>query len=169
MRWELRYALIALVFAFVAAAALAQPYTVINTNDSGAGSLRQAITDANAHGGADVINFAIPGGGLHTISPASALPVITDAVTIDGTTQSGSSVNTNAFGQGLNTILTVEIDALDRTIVLARNAHVGPVNVSGFNIDDDAVRDSSSADNDFWVRPVGVSRMNTAAACFKKI
>src|SRR6266550_1007819 len=66
------------------------------------------------------------------------------------------------------TILAVEIGALDRTIVLAWNAHVGPINVSGLNIDDDAIRDSSSAENDFSVRPVGVSRMNPAAACFKE-
>src|SRR5438034_10547453 len=65
------------------------------------------------------------------------------------------------------TILAVEISALDRTVVLARNAHVRPVNVSGFNIDDDAIRDSSSADNDFSVRPVGVSGVNLAAACFE--
>ncbi len=53
-----------------------------------------------------------------------------------------------AFANDGYAILPVEIDALDRTIVLARHAHVGPVNVSGFNIDDDAVRDSSSADDD---------------------
>src|SRR4029077_6835703 len=55
-----------------------------------------------------------------------------------------------AFANNGYAILTVEIDALDRTIVLARNAHVGPVNVSGLKIDDDAIRDSGSADNDFW-------------------
>src|SRR6266487_351540 len=65
-------------------------------------------------------------------------------------------------------ILPVEIDALNRAIVLARNAHVGPVNVSGFKIDDDAIRNSSSADNNFSVRSVGVSRMNPAAACFEE-
>jgi hypothetical protein len=32
-------------------------FAVINTNDSGAGSLRQAIMDANASAGADVIAF----------------------------------------------------------------------------------------------------------------
>src|SRR5882724_12864291 len=73
-----------------------------------------------------------------------------------------------AFADDGYAILAVEISALDRTIVLARNAHVGPVNVSGFNIDDDAIRDSSSIDNDFSVRPVGVSRMNPAAACFEE-
>jgi hypothetical protein len=54
-----------------------------------------------------------------------------------------------AFANDGYAILTVEIDALDRTVVLVRHAHIGPVNVSGFNIDDDAIGDSSSADNDF--------------------
>jgi hypothetical protein len=62
---------------------------VTNTNDSGPGSLRQAILDSNANAGADTISFNIPGTGPHTISPASALPTITDTVTIDGTTQPG--------------------------------------------------------------------------------
>src|SRR5258708_1101639 len=64
-------------------------FTVTNTNDSGPGSLRQAILDANAHAGADMIVFTIPGAGVNTIAPASALPTITDPVTIDGTTQPG--------------------------------------------------------------------------------
>jgi titin len=63
--------------------------TVFNTNDSGAGSLRQAITSANLNPGPDTINFNIPGGGAQTISPASALPAVTDTVTIDATTQPG--------------------------------------------------------------------------------
>src|SRR6266566_1460399 len=73
-----------------------------------------------------------------------------------------------AFANDGYAILAVEISALDRTVVLVRNAHVGPVNVSGFKIDDDAVWDSSSGDNHFSVRPIGVSRMNPAATCFEK-
>ncbi|HSW25437.1 MAG TPA: DUF4347 domain-containing protein, partial [Burkholderiaceae bacterium] len=64
-------------------------FTVTNTNDSGAGSLRQAIIDANALAGADTITFNIGGGGVHTINLASSLPAITDAVTLDATTQAG--------------------------------------------------------------------------------
>ena len=102
-------ALVALFLA-VSAAASATTYTVTSTADSGAGSLRQAITDANTNPGADTIAFAIVGSGVHTIEPTSPLPQITGPVTIDGYTQSGSSANTNPASQGLNTVLTIEID-----------------------------------------------------------
>lgn len=65
-------------------------FTVVNTNNSGAGSLRQAILDANSNAGADTIAFAITNASL-TISPTNALPNLIEAVTIDGTTQSGFS------------------------------------------------------------------------------
>ncbi|MBD2048868.1 DUF4347 domain-containing protein, partial [Coleofasciculus sp. FACHB-64] len=63
---------------------------VINTNDSGEGSLRQAIINANAFSGTDTIGFQI-GTGLQTITPLSALPTLTGSVIIDGTTQTGFS------------------------------------------------------------------------------
>ena len=52
-------------------------------------TLRDAMTLANSTPGADVIDFAIPGAGTHQISPGSALPAITEQVSIDGTTQPG--------------------------------------------------------------------------------
>ncbi|MFN7877671.1 MAG: DUF4347 domain-containing protein, partial [Pirellula sp.] len=64
-------------------------FTVTNTNDSGAGSLRQAILDANALAGHDTIVFNITGTGTQVINVLSVLPTITDQVTIDGTTQAG--------------------------------------------------------------------------------
>ena len=64
-------------------------FIVANTLDSGSGSLRQAILDSNANVGPDLIAFNIGGGGVRTVSPASALPFVTDPVTIDGTTQPG--------------------------------------------------------------------------------
>ncbi len=64
---------------------------VTNTNDSGAGSLRQAILDSNTTGGVDTISFAIAGAGVQTISLLSQLPDLTDAVIIDGTTQGVSA------------------------------------------------------------------------------
>ncbi|MGE3817834.1 MAG: DUF4347 domain-containing protein, partial [Isosphaeraceae bacterium] len=59
-------------------------FAVTNTSNSGAGSLRQAILDANAAGGFDTITFNVAGAGPHSIALASALPTITDAVLIDG-------------------------------------------------------------------------------------
>ena len=64
---------------------------MINTGDSGSGSLRDAIVAAEANLGPDTITFNIPGAGLHTIQPASPLPTITDPVVVDGTSQSGYS------------------------------------------------------------------------------
>lgn len=53
-------------------------------------SLRAAIEEANFTTDADIIQFNIPGGGLKTITPATALPAITQPVTIDGTSQPGA-------------------------------------------------------------------------------
>ncbi len=64
-------------------------FTVTVTADNGAGSLRQAILDANAAGGPDVIQFNIGAGGLQTIEVNSKLPDITGAAVINGTTQPG--------------------------------------------------------------------------------
>jgi CSLREA domain-containing protein len=52
-------------------------------------TLRAAIQEANAHEGADVINFDIGEGGSFVIMPGSPLPNIDEQVTIDGTTQPG--------------------------------------------------------------------------------
>jgi len=70
-------------------------YTVTITDDSGAGTLRQAILDANDHAGTDTIVFNITSGspGVKTIKPTSQLPGIAEAVTIDGTTQTGWSTS----------------------------------------------------------------------------
>lgn len=62
---------------------------VINTNNDGPGSLREAILNANASVGLDTIVFNIPGSGPHVINPQTMLPEITDPVVIDGTTQPG--------------------------------------------------------------------------------
>src|SRR5262245_61774720 len=84
-------------------------FTVTNTNDSGTGSLRQAITDANGMGGG-TINFNIPGGGVHTISPLTVLPTVTQTVTIDGYSQPGSSPNSNPPTMGINAVLLIELN-----------------------------------------------------------
>ena len=65
-----------------------QTFVVTNTNDSGPGSLRQAILDANAGPAINNIDFDI-GSGPQAIYPLSVLPAITNPVIIDATTQPG--------------------------------------------------------------------------------
>ena len=90
-RYVRQYLLLSLLIACLRiSASAATTFTVTNTNNSGAGSLRQAILDANSNPGTDSITFNI-GSGLQTIALTSELPGITDPVVIDGTTQPGFS------------------------------------------------------------------------------
>jgi parallel beta-helix repeat protein len=67
-------------------------FTVLNTLDSGVGSLRQAILGVNASGDTtNNIQFTIPGVGAQTINLLSPLPTITKQVILDATTQPGFS------------------------------------------------------------------------------
>jgi len=94
--------------AFAAAPVLAQDFTVTNTNDSGAGSLRQAINDANSDIDFSTISFNIPGPGVHTIAPATALPPLAFIATIDGYSQPGAHANTQLIGN--DAVLLIELD-----------------------------------------------------------
>jgi hypothetical protein len=97
-------------FLGLSGAAGAATFTVLNTNDGGADSLRAAITAANGAAGPHTINFNIPGAGPHVIGVLSALPVLVQTMTIDGYSQPGSSPNTNGFTQGLDTVLRIALD-----------------------------------------------------------
>ncbi len=90
------------------ASAHAATNSVTNVDDSGAGSLRAAIINANNAPGIDDIEFNIPGTGPHTIKPTSALPIITGTVRINGYTQSGATSNTASMGN--NAVLKIELD-----------------------------------------------------------
>src|SRR4051794_17188194 len=63
-------------------------FTVTNTNDGGAGSLRDALTQSNNHAGVDTVAFNISA-STKVIRPASPLPEVWDPAVIDGTTQRG--------------------------------------------------------------------------------
>src|SRR5262249_18481453 len=84
------------------------PFIVTNTNDSGPGSLRYAITSANSTSGAQTITFNIPGASPFVIAPLTPLPAVTDTTTIDGTTQPGFSG-----------VPVVEIDGINLTGIVA--------------------------------------------------
>jgi CSLREA domain-containing protein len=90
-------------------------FIVTNTADSGPGSLRQAISDANATpnsaNGIDQIQFFLVGSGVQTISAVSALPAVTNPVMIDGWSQPGFSntplVQVTAVYPNVSSLVTV--------------------------------------------------------------
>jgi len=90
--------------------AAAATFSVTTAADTGAGSMRQAILDANANPGADTIHFAIPGSGVQTIALGSSLPTISEALIIDGYSQPGASANTNGPDEGSNAVIRIELD-----------------------------------------------------------
>ncbi|HJQ27060.1 MAG TPA: C25 family cysteine peptidase [Blastocatellia bacterium] len=106
-------------------------FNVTNTNNSGVGSLRQAILDANGNAGADEIRFNIPGAAPHTINLTSFLPSITQPVTIDATTQPDFAgtpvVELNGAGAGTN-FVGLDISAT------ANNCTVRGLVINRFNI-----------------------------------
>ncbi len=114
--------------AFAALAALlcsvtfATTFTVTTVNDSGAGSLRQAIIDANADATATsvaphLIQFGIAAAGVQTIAPTSQFPLIVRPVIINGFTQSGSSANTLAVGN--DSVHLIELNGTNANITNA--------------------------------------------------
>ncbi|HLJ55544.1 MAG TPA: carboxypeptidase-like regulatory domain-containing protein, partial [Chthonomonadaceae bacterium] len=120
--------------------------TVVNKNDTGQGSLRQAITNANAlsntglaqsgkTAGVENLLFMLPtgsaysgsnasyatafSGGIASITLASALPQISDTLTLDATTQSGWSsapvIELNGAGAGVSAY-GLDVTAANSTI-----------------------------------------------------
>ncbi len=103
---------------------LLSTYLVTNTNDSGDGSLRQAILNVNNGSGGDTIAFDIGGGGVQTIRPTSALPTLTQSVTLDGTTQPGYAgtplieLAGNLAGGGVNGLTIVANNSVVRGLAI---------------------------------------------------
>jgi len=78
-------------------------YMVANTNDSGAGSLREAIAGANSHVGADWILFDSSLLGK-TVYPLTALPSLSDSGTLlDGNIDTNGTPDITIDGKNLPT------------------------------------------------------------------
>ena len=78
-------------------------FVVLNTHDSGAGSLRQAILNADSTSGPATITFDLPTGGSQVIYVFTALPALnnSDGVTIDGTSQpTGNTIVLDGLAAG---------------------------------------------------------------------
>jgi titin len=72
-------------------------------------TLRAAIQEPNDTPGQDLIRFNIvSAASVKTISPTRALPIIREALTINGYTQTGASPNTLALGN--NTVLKIQLN-----------------------------------------------------------
>ncbi len=111
-------------------------FTVTNTDDSGAGSLRQVIEDANSNNNdteMDTIAFDIPGSQVHTIGVESALPEIQEMLTIDGYTQTGARENTAAAPLPFNNVITIELN-MDFTGGAGLNVNGNDSVISGLSI-----------------------------------
>lgn len=75
---------------------------------NGVASVNADCVASGAYGTNDTIQFAIPGIGVRTISPASALPAVTATVLIDGYSQTGAAANSAA--NGWNGSIAIELD-----------------------------------------------------------
>lgn len=97
VRTIFNFALLAITFFTFAVIGKAATFTVTNLNNSGAGSLRQAVLDANSAGTTDIINFdpnVFSNPGRDFITFTSEIN-ITDSVTINGPTQRNIWLNGN--------------------------------------------------------------------------
>ena len=114
--------------------ASAADYVVLTPNDSGPGSLREAIQAANAAPGADRVVFNIPGVGVQVISVLSPLPEITDALEIDGYTQPGAKPNSQAIGSDAVVLIQLEgtQDSTDGLTINAANCTIRGLALTNF-------------------------------------
>lgn len=131
-------------------AANAATFTVTNLNDSGAGSLRQAIADANGAAGADVVNFQA--GLTGTITLTTGQLDITDSVDIQGPGASTLSVSGNNSSRVFylyNSSVTTDIRIAGLTITGgASSIGAGIVNFDENLTIEDAVITANQASGD---------------------
>ncbi len=137
---------------------LPSTFLVTNTDDAGAGSLRQAILDTDNSSGANTIAFALSGSGLHTIVLQSPLPAITNPVTLDGTTQPGfvgtPIIELDGSGAGGNAV---------GLQISAGNSTVRGLVIHGFSQSGIAITGSNASGNVIEENYIGTDATGTTA------
>src|SRR5580704_10681204 len=74
------------------------------------------------------------------------------------------------LGNDRRAILSVEVHAFEGAIVLGRVPHVGPVEMTGFGIHHNPIRDwTHSSYDDLPIRTVRFHREDATTACIQKI
>jgi hypothetical protein len=132
--------------------------TVTNTNDSGAGSLRDAIDCANSNPLFDRIVFDIPGNvGPYTINLNSTLPNINGDLEIDATTQpdyypgmiiiDGSAMTSGSYGMTMsgdnNSLFGLQMQSFSQNAIRVysgtSNAQIGAIGRGNYFCDSGSV------------------------------
>ncbi|MGV0106063.1 right-handed parallel beta-helix repeat-containing protein [Nostoc sp. DSM 114160] len=139
-------------------------FTVTNTNNSGAGSLRQEILDANALTGKDIINF----GGLfndglaHTISLTGSSLNITDDLTIQGTNANLLTIKDNSASRVFDIAsgITSAINGLTITNSYNGTAGGGAISNEGVFTLNNSIISGNTADNGGGIYNTGSLTVN---------
>ena len=124
-------------------------------------TLRAALQESNlvaTPGAAPHVTFAIPGGGAPGIAPTSALPAITRAVTLDGTTQPGGLVGLDGH------LLSGAVDGLRVTAGRVTVRGLAVTRFPGYGLRVDGATGVRVAGNRLGVAPDGLREANRAGA-----
>jgi len=137
---------------------------VSNTNDSGPGSLRAALSAAAVSNspGADTVLFKIPGTGPFVISPGSQLPAVAHSTIIDGYSQTGA--HTNSLSTGDNAVIQIQLDGSSSGGALGLVLTGGGITVEGLSVTrfSDAILISGSGGNTITGNFLGTNPTGTA-------
>ncbi len=151
--------------------AQADTFAVTNTNDSGPGSLRQAITAANDHPGADIITFSPATNGIPIVLAAPAgedLNASGDLDILGGgdlTIQGNGPANTIIDGGGVDRVFHVCPGGCTQTITLTgitiQNGLVASGGGGIRNAADTLIVDGSIIRNNIAINGGGITNLAT--------